>query len=102
MDCGASMHVEGQEGLPCSMKRFSSWAGKVLRADGGGLHLAEFETQWRDKALLWSSAVAVIVGFYFLAKFIGRLVDKEIAEKEEQEGMRRKDIEEETLDRKEA
>lgn len=95
------MAIQGPKGLPCSLEHFSSWLSKATEMDGSGLHLDQFEKQWRDKVLLWSFHVAIIVLSYFFWKFIGRLADKEIAEKEEQERMRMKHVEEEALGGKE-
>lgn len=100
-DCGTSMSIEGPDGLPCSLKRFSSWLGKAARLYGSGLHREDFETHWRDVMLRWSLHLVIIVAFCFFCRFIGWLADEEIAQKEERERMKRCEVQGETMGSKE-
>lgn len=58
--CEASMPIEGKNGLPCSLKRFWEWFGRVTSGDGS-LHLDELEGDWKVLMIYAGLLILVIV-----------------------------------------
>ena len=63
--CGEdSIAIEGQNGLPCSLKRFSEWTTRCVSNDGS-CNLDEFERIWLKTGILILVLIALPIGGSF-------------------------------------
>jgi len=50
--CDASIEVEGEDGLPCSLKRFLEWSRRITSGESS-FRLADLESGWVSAMLLF-------------------------------------------------
>jgi len=73
------MAIEGIDGTPCSLQRFSEWF-KLAASGDGSLHLDLFEHSWMTTMLDFGSIVLIYVMFYLVVRYM------EVHEKEGRAG----------------
>ena len=78
--CSESLAVEGPDGRPCTLKRFSAWTAGVM-SHYGSYHLDEFERIWVDTGVKMSLFIVIPLGLCMLMKILDlKLKAKESAE----------------------
>lgn len=80
--CVASMPIEGEDGLPCSLKRFREWAGRAVSGEGSW-NWDESELRWRHMRCDGAWYLFTFVLTLGIALYAKRRVRRELAQREE-------------------